>query len=108
MTTGYRIRYAVIDTSTLDPGEPTAAELDRFYRGHLADYTQFDRRTGSVIEKPDGRARRARTRSWSSWQEKSAGISLALESAQVPGPNSDRRYAAWLLLVRQSRLRRKQ
>jgi parvulin-like peptidyl-prolyl isomerase len=51
-TTGYRVRYAIIDTARVLPGEPAAAELDRFYRAHLADYTVFDSQTGSITEKP--------------------------------------------------------
>jgi len=51
-TTAYRIRYAVADTGTLDVGTPTAADLDRYYRAHLVDYTSFDTRAGGVAEKP--------------------------------------------------------
>jgi parvulin-like peptidyl-prolyl isomerase len=47
-----RIRYAVADTGAFRVPEPTAAELDRFYRGHLADYSFFDSRTGSVGARP--------------------------------------------------------
>ena len=47
-----RIRYAVIDTGLVRVSEPTAAELDRYYRGHLADYSFYDSKTGSVGAKP--------------------------------------------------------
>ena len=50
--TGYRVRYAVIDTAAVDPGEPATADLDRYYRGHLADYSTFNNQTGSVESKP--------------------------------------------------------
>src|SRR5437867_499338 len=42
-TTGYLVRYALVDTSLVQPGEPRPADLDRFYRAHLADYSTFDR-----------------------------------------------------------------
>lgn len=50
--TGYRVRYAAIDTGTARPGEPSAADLDRFYRGHLADYSSFNSQTGSIESQP--------------------------------------------------------
>lgn len=48
----YKVRYAVLDTSSLDPGEPTAQDLDRFYRGHLADYSSFDAASGTIRSEP--------------------------------------------------------
>ena len=50
--TGYQVRYAAIDTAAVDAGEPTAADLDRYYRGHLADYSTFNNQTGAVESKP--------------------------------------------------------
>ena len=47
-----RLRYAVIDTATIDPGEPSAADLDRYYRGHTADYSSFDATTSSIRTRP--------------------------------------------------------
>ena len=47
----YRLRYAVADTIALAPGRPTAAEIDRYYRGHLADYSSFSSRVGGVVAK---------------------------------------------------------
>ena len=47
-----KVRYATADTAALDPGEPDDAELDRFYRGHLADYSTFDSRTGNIQSLP--------------------------------------------------------
>ena len=49
--TAYRLRYAVADTAALAPGRPTAAEVDRYYRGHLADYSSFSSRAGGVVAK---------------------------------------------------------
>ena len=49
--TAYRLRYAIADTAALAPGRPTAAEIDRYYRGHLADYSSFSSRTGGVVAK---------------------------------------------------------
>lgn len=45
----YRIRYALADTASFDPGEPSAAELERYYRSHLADYSSFDAVRGAVV-----------------------------------------------------------
>jgi parvulin-like peptidyl-prolyl isomerase len=49
---GYRLRYALVDTASFAPGEPTAQDLDRFYRAHLADYSSYDKASGAVIETP--------------------------------------------------------
>jgi parvulin-like peptidyl-prolyl isomerase len=49
---GYRLRYALADTASFGPGEPTAQELDRFYRAHLADYSSYDKASGTVVETP--------------------------------------------------------
>lgn len=49
--TAYHLRFAVADTASLDPGRPTAAEIDRYYRGHLADYSSFSSRLGGVVAK---------------------------------------------------------
>ena len=43
-----RVRYASADTAAMDPGEPSEADLDRFFRGHLADYSAFDSRTNTI------------------------------------------------------------
>jgi len=51
-TTAYRVRYAVADTAALKLREPSAAELDRYYRAHLADYSTFDPATTSVRARP--------------------------------------------------------
>ena len=46
--TAVRVRYASADTGAMNPGEPSAADLDRYFRGHLADYSTFDSRTNSI------------------------------------------------------------
>jgi parvulin-like peptidyl-prolyl isomerase len=51
MVTGYRLRYALADTADLDPGSPTPAEIDRYYRSHLADYSSFSSQSGGVVAK---------------------------------------------------------
>ena len=47
----YRIRYAVVETALVDPGEPSAAEIDRYYRAHLADYSFYDASNSRVVER---------------------------------------------------------
>lgn len=47
-----RVRYAVIDTGTIEPGQASEAELDRYYRGHIADYSSFDAATASIRTRP--------------------------------------------------------
>lgn len=49
---GYRLRYAVADPASFVPGEPNARDLDRYYRAHLADYSSYDKSSGSVVETP--------------------------------------------------------
>jgi parvulin-like peptidyl-prolyl isomerase len=49
--TAYRLRYAVADTADVALRRPTAAEIDRYYRGHLADYSSFSSREGGVVAK---------------------------------------------------------
>ena len=51
-TTAYELRWAALDTATVAPGAPTAADLDRFYRGHLADYSSFNSAVGGVVARP--------------------------------------------------------
>lgn len=47
----YRLRYAIADTTAFAPWRPSAADIDRYYRGHLADYSSFSSRTGGVVAK---------------------------------------------------------
>ena len=48
----WRFRWAALDTATVRVPEPTDADLDRWYRGHLADFSSFDEKSGSIIAKP--------------------------------------------------------
>lgn len=48
----YRIRYAAADTGRIDIGKPTEADLDRFYRAHLADYTSYNSVTAEIVARP--------------------------------------------------------
>ena len=61
---GYRVRYAVADTASFSPGEPTASDLDRFYRAHLADYSSYDKVAGAVVETPLVQVRDELRRRW--------------------------------------------
>ena len=47
-----RVRYATADTARMDPGTPSEADLDRFYRGHLADYSSYDAASGGIHSRP--------------------------------------------------------
>jgi parvulin-like peptidyl-prolyl isomerase len=51
--TGYRVRYAAVDTGAVSVRPPTAADLDRFFRAHLADYSAFDAQGGVRVRKLD-------------------------------------------------------
>lgn len=51
-TTGVRVRWAVVDTTSVNPGEPAAADIDRWYHSHLADYSTFDAKAGGVVARP--------------------------------------------------------
>ena len=51
--TAYRLRYAVADTADLALKPPTAAEVDHYYRGHLADYSSFSSQGGVVARTLD-------------------------------------------------------
>ena len=50
--TAYRLRYVCADTAGFDPGRPTPADIDRYYHGHLADYSSFSNQEGGVVAKP--------------------------------------------------------
>jgi parvulin-like peptidyl-prolyl isomerase len=50
--TGHRVRIAYTDTSRLDVGEPSAADLERYYRLRIADYSSFDAARGQIVSKP--------------------------------------------------------
>lgn len=50
--TAVRVRVAAVDTSRLSVPEPSASDLDRWYRGHMADYSGFDAASASIQVKP--------------------------------------------------------
>ena len=45
----WRIRWTALDTATVRVPEPSEADLDRWYRGHLADFSTFDSKTGTIV-----------------------------------------------------------
>ncbi len=45
----WTFRWAAVDTGNVRVPEPTEADLDRWYRGHLADFSSFDSRTGTIV-----------------------------------------------------------
>lgn len=45
----WTIRWAAVDTATVRVPEPSEADLDRWYRGHLADFSSFDAKTGTIV-----------------------------------------------------------
>jgi len=47
----WTFRWAALDTATLRIPEPREADLERWYRGHLADFSSFDSRSGSIVAK---------------------------------------------------------
>ena len=46
---GWIIRYAAVDTSTFEIREPGEPDLDRYYRGHQADYATLDPKSGAIV-----------------------------------------------------------
>ena len=47
-TPAYKVRWAVIDTGNVEADEPTPADLESYYRGHLADYSAYDAASASI------------------------------------------------------------
>ncbi len=60
----YRVRIARADTGSFAPGEPGMVELDRFYRAHLADYSSYEKTSGTVVETPLVKVREDIRRRW--------------------------------------------
>ncbi len=48
----WRVRLAWTDTSRIRVPEPTANDLDRYYRSRVADYSSFDARAGRIVARP--------------------------------------------------------
>jgi len=44
-----RVRYAVVEPGRLRIPEPTPQDIDRFYRGHQADYARYDPGSGGLL-----------------------------------------------------------
>lgn len=108
---GMRVRWAVFDTGSVRVAQPTAADLDRYYRGHLADYSSFDAASGGVVATPfadaredvlarflrDARVRKAREaadlvfRAWSAGKRdpSSEAIARVSEAAAPEGADLD-------------------
>jgi parvulin-like peptidyl-prolyl isomerase len=53
----WRFRWAALDTATVKVPEPSDADLDRWYRGHLADFSSFDASSGSIVARPFAQVR---------------------------------------------------
>jgi hypothetical protein len=47
-TTAYRVRYAVFDTTTLGPANPSGSDIEAYYRRHLADFSAYDPATAKI------------------------------------------------------------
>ena len=45
----WTFRWTAVDTGTIRLPEPTEADLDHWYRGHLADFSSFDPGTGAIV-----------------------------------------------------------
>lgn len=48
---GWRVRWALADTATQKVAPPTDAELEAWFRGHLADYSTFDAKAGTIVSR---------------------------------------------------------
>ena len=60
----WRIRWGAADTGSIATPEPTADDLDRYYRGHLADYSSYDARTATIVAQPLAQVRDDVRRRW--------------------------------------------
>ncbi len=80
----WTFRWAAVDTASVTVPEPSAADLDRWYRGHLADFSSFDAKSGSIIAKPLGEVREEVRLRW----RRDTRIQLARTQAEGL-------YAAW-------------
>ena len=62
----------MFDTATVPVGEPTSAELDRWYRAHQADFSSFDAQSGSIRIVPLSEVRDVVRTRWFSEQRRTA------------------------------------
>src|SRR5207244_11995846 len=59
----WTFRWAAVDTGDVRVPDPTEADLDRWYRGHLADFSTFNAASGTIVAKTLAQAHdEARTR----------------------------------------------
>lgn len=61
---GWRVRMAWTDTSRISVPEPSAADLEKFYRSRLADYSSFDAQAGRIVAEPLESVRGAVRQRW--------------------------------------------
>jgi len=80
----WRFRWAALDTATVRVPEPTEADLDRWYRGHLADFSSFDAASGTIVAKSLGQVREEVRGRWKRDRR--------IETARV---QADELYQAW-------------
>jgi parvulin-like peptidyl-prolyl isomerase len=80
----WRFRWGALDTATVRVAEPTDADLDHWYRGHLADFSSFDATTGSIVAKPLAQVKDEVRGRWKR--------DARLETARV---QADQIYQAW-------------
>jgi len=80
----WRFRWAALDTGTVRVPEPTDADLDRWYRGHLADFSSFDASSGTIVAKPLAQVREEVRGRWRRDRR--------IEAARV---QADELYQAW-------------
>ena len=45
----WTFRWTAVDTGTVHIPDPSEADLDHWYRGHLADFSSFDPGSGSIV-----------------------------------------------------------
>jgi parvulin-like peptidyl-prolyl isomerase len=81
---GVKVRWAVFDPATVRMREPSGAELDRYYRGHIADYSGFDSRRGVVLVRPLAEVRAEVRERWK-----------AERRAEVARETGERLYRSW-------------
>ena len=80
----WTFRWAAVDTASVRVPEPNEAELDRWYRAHLADFSSFDSRSGTIVARTLAQVRdEARAR----WKR-----DKRLETARI---QSSQLYDAW-------------
>jgi parvulin-like peptidyl-prolyl isomerase len=82
-----RMRYAVFDTGSTNIPAPSASDLDRYYRGHIADYSTFDAVSGAVVAQPFAEVREDVRRRWMQERSQAAvhSSSARLEEAWRKG-----------------------